>query len=79
MKRTQIYDIIRKVKAGENTNDQRYRNPKKTKKDQSLIMAVATAIEKDRRVTIDDLAVANGVSHGTIYNILHDELGLEKK
>ena len=42
-------------------------------------MAVATAIEKDRRVTIDDLAVANGVSHGTIYNILHDELGLEKK
>ena len=78
LKRTQIYDIIRKVKAGENANDQRYRNPKKTKTDQSLIMAVATAVEKDRRVTIDDLAVANGVSHGTIYNILHDELGIEK-
>ena len=79
LRRTQIYEVIRKVKASENTDDQRIRNPKKTKRDQSLITAIAAAVEQDRRVTIDNLAVANGVSHGTIYNILHDELGLEKK
>ena len=32
LKRTQIYEVIRKVKAGENTVDQHFRNPKKTKR-----------------------------------------------
>ena len=79
LKRTQIYEVIRKVKAGENTVDQRFRNPKKTKRHQSLITAVAATVEQDRRVGIEYLAEANGVSYGTIYNILHDNLGLEKK
>ena len=79
LKRTQIYEVIRKAMAGENTVDQRFRNPKKTKRHQSLITAVAAAVEQDRRVGIEYLAEANGVSYVTIYNILHDNLGLEKK
>jgi len=79
LKKTQIYEIITLVKANKNTKDQRCLNPKKTKRTQTLIAAVAAAVENDRRVNIDDIASANGVSHGTIFNVLHEDLGLVKK
>jgi len=79
LKRGAIYSILRKVKAGKNTKDQRHLNPKKTKRTAALIAAVAAAVHEDGRIGIQDLAMANEVSFGTIYNILHDDLGLVKK
>ena len=77
--RATIYCIIKAVKDGKNTDNQRKFNATKTKRTQSFIAAVAAAVEEDRQVSIEDLAGAHGVSYGTIFNIIHDDLGLVKK
>jgi hypothetical protein len=53
-----VYDIIKKVKAGKDTADQRHLNPKKTVRTAALIASVAATVEEDRRVTIETLAAA---------------------
>ena len=77
--RSQIYRIIKLVKDGENTEDQRHLNAKKTTRTLDLVAAVAAAVKEDARVNIAHLAAAHGVSQGTIFNILHEDLGLSKK
>ncbi len=78
LKKTAIYAILKKVKAGKNTDDQRHLNPKKTVRTASLIASIAAAIEADRRQCIKSLAAVHGVSVYTVHNILHKDLGLEK-
>jgi len=77
--RSQIYKIIKAVKDGENTEDQRHLNAKKTTRTLDLVAAVTAAVKEDARVSISALAAVHGVSTGTIFNILHDDLGLSKK
>ena len=77
--RATIYRIMKSVKDGKNTDNQCKFNATKPNRTQSLIAAVAAAVEEDRRVSIEDLAGAHGVSYGTIFNIIHDDLGLVKK
>jgi AraC-like DNA-binding protein len=79
LKKTQIYDIVRKVRAGKDASDQRSLSAKKNKRTASLIAAVAAAVEKDRRVTLQELSSELSASYGTIRRILKDELGLSKK
>jgi histone-lysine N-methyltransferase SETMAR len=86
LQKTAIYAIIKKVKAGESTADMRHLNPKKTVRTSELIASVAAAIEKDGRLSMEAIAATHGViaaTHGvsekTILNILHQDLGLEKK
>ena len=79
LKRTQIYDILKKVKEGKNTDDQRHKNPKKTVRTAAMIASVAAAIEEDRRRDIRSLASAHGTTVWTISTILHQDLGLVKK
>jgi histone-lysine N-methyltransferase SETMAR len=79
LKKTAIYAILKKVKAGENTDDQRHLNPKKRSRTPYIIAAVAASIEQDRRQSVKSLAAAHGVSVYTIHGILHKDLGLEKK
>ena len=79
LKRGAINSILRKVKAIKNTKYQQHLNPKKTKRTEALIAPVAAAVWKNGHVGIQDLTLAYGVSFGTIYNILNEELGLEKK
>ncbi len=77
--KTAIYNILKKVKAGETTNDLWHLNAKKTKRTQDIIAAVAPDVNADQRVKCMDLATAHSVSYGTMQNILHKELGLVKK
>ncbi len=79
LKKTAIYAIINKVKKGETTADQCHLNSKKTVRAPALIASVAAAIEDDRRICIEALAMAHGTSVSTIHAVLHDDLGLEKK
>jgi histone-lysine N-methyltransferase SETMAR len=74
-----IYDIIKEVKAGKDTADQRHLNLKKTVRTATLIASVATAVEEDWRVTIETLGAAHGASLHNIQRILPEDLGLEKK
>ena len=68
-----------RVKAGKNTEDQRPLNAKKTMRTDTLVAAVTADIEKDRQINIQDLASAHGTSFGTIFCIIHTDLGLVKK
>jgi len=79
LKMRAIYTILKKVKAGENVDDQRGRKSKKTVRTGDLIAAVAASIEENRRTNIRDLASAHGSTYGTISRIIHDSLGLVKK
>ncbi len=74
LKKTQIYEILKRVKMGKNTDDRRGFTKQKTA---DLIASVAAAIAEDRRVSIQDLARAHGTSYGTIIRILHSKLGLK--
>ena len=76
LKKTQIYEILKRVKMGKNTDDRRGFTKQKTA---DLIASVAAAVAEDRRVSIQDLARAHGTSYGTISRILHSQLGLVKK
>jgi len=79
LKRTQIYEIISKVKAGKNTSDRRHLNSKKTKRTQENIDAVAAAVLEDARVNVRDIVSALGLKKTTVHTILRDNLGLVKK
>jgi hypothetical protein len=74
LKKTQIYEILKRVKMGKNTDDQRGSTKQKTA---DLIASVATAVTEDRQVSIQDLARAHGMSYGTISRILRSQLGLK--
>ena len=77
--RSQVFKISRLVKDGKVTSDKRAQNPKKTKRTVENIEAVRVMVDKDHRVTIQEIAGELGLSCGTIFNILHDDLGLTKK
>ncbi len=74
LKKTQIYEILKRVKMGKNTDDRSGFTKQKTA---DLIASVAAAVAKDLRVSIQDLARAHGTSYGTISRILHSHLGLK--
>lgn len=47
--------------------------------DQQLIDRIAKTIENDRKISLSTLALNFHVSYGTIFKIVHDQLGLVKK
>jgi hypothetical protein len=79
LKKTQIYAIIKNVKEGKLTTDQRKLNSKRKVRTLVFIADVAANIKKDRCVTVRRLALAHGVSKNTIHNMLHQDLNLSKK
>ena len=79
LKKTAIYDIMKKVKEGKNTEDLRGINTPKCVRSADVIASVSAAVAADRWVTIRELASNLGLSIGTIDRILHKDLGLVKK
>ncbi len=76
LKKAAIYAILKKDKAGETTTNQMHLNPKNRTRVPDVIASVAAAVEEDRRVTIKNIALANGVSVKTVHAILHKILDL---
>jgi len=74
-----FYRILKEIKAGKNTDDQRRFNQKKRTRTATLIAAVADDTEADRRICVRTLASAHGTSISTISTILRKDLGLVKK
>jgi hypothetical protein len=70
--KTAIYNILKKVKAGETTDDQQHLSAKKTKMTLDIVAAVTAEVKADSWVTCMDPANAHGVSNGTMHNILHE-------
>ncbi len=76
---SQINCIIKTVKEGKNTADQRHSSAKKTKRNDDVLASVAAAVEKDQRITVWELATLHGIPIGTVHAILKEDLGLVKK
>ena len=74
-----INHIINTMKFVKNVDDQGHLNVKKTWRTQALIPPVAASVDRDAWVTVQYLALANQVSISTIFDLLYEELGLEKK
>jgi hypothetical protein len=64
---------------GQDTADRRGFGNKKRAITASVIDSVSAAIESDRQITLRDLAKKEGTTLGTMFRILHNELGLVKK
>ncbi len=79
LKKTQLYEIIRKVKEGKPAADQRLFNGKRRIRNPTFIADVAAQVANDRRVTVRKLVEAHGMSTRTIHATLHDDLHLSKK
>jgi hypothetical protein len=78
LKRSQIYRIVRQVKAGEDVTDQRNLNAKKTKRSDKLIGAVAADVKRNCALSAQELAIMHDVSCATMLRILKEDLGLKK-
>jgi len=79
LSRSQIYKIMKTVKEGGDTSDQRGRSTEKNVKTADLIAAIAEAVNENGRLTVRELALSYNVSKDTIHSILRDDLGLSKK
>jgi len=76
---SQIYHIVKVVKAGGNAEDQRRFNPKKTTRTADLVASVSAAVGENRRLCVRTIAKDLSASKDTIHRILVDNLGLAKK
>ena len=76
---SQIYRILKGVMNGEDMEDKRKYNPKKSKRTEEFINIVEEVVEVERRISIDQLASKFEVSKSTIHAVLHDDLNLSKK
>jgi histone-lysine N-methyltransferase SETMAR len=79
LSKSQINRIIKAVKEGKLTSDQRYSNAKKTKRTEDVVAAVTTAVEKKRRLTVRELASMLDLTFATVKSALTIDLGLVKK
>ncbi len=75
---SQVRRIMAKVRAGEDAKDNRG-GSQKTVRTADLIEAVEAMVDKDRRVTVRELALDLDASTGTIEKVLHQDLGLSKR
>lgn len=74
-----IYRWIQEFKEGrESAKDLQRSGRPRTSITEDHVAAVQTAVEKNRRVTIDAIAEEVGISHGSVHAILTDNLGLSK-
>jgi hypothetical protein len=79
MSKSQINRIIKAVKEGKNTADQRHSSAKKMKRTGDVLASIAATVVKDRRITVRELAATHGLLIGTVHTILREDLGLVKK
>ncbi len=70
---------MKQIKDGNNTDNRRKFNSKKTIHTANFIAAIAAVVTADHRICTKALASTHGVSAGTVFTILHKELGLVKK
>ena len=77
--RTVVYDWIKRFKEGRGQleGDSSERRPSSSKYQKKIRLA-QNLVEKDRRVTIDEIAHAVGISHGSVLSILTEDLRLSK-
>jgi len=79
LKRTAVYEIVKRVKEDGNLEDNRGKFDHKFVRSPELIAEVMAAIEADRRVELRSLAEDFMVSYGTMQTIVTGDLKMVKK
>ena len=79
MSRQNVNSIIRSVKAGLDTKDRRGENTPRRTRTPEAISIVAALVEKDCRITMDEIEAETGLTHYTVQMILAHDLNLRKK
>ncbi len=74
-----VYDWIKRFKDGRDDlkDDPREGRPS-TAKNERTVALVQNLVDKDRRITIDMIANETGISHGSAFSILNENLSLRK-
>jgi hypothetical protein len=72
-------DLLEQTKDGKNTDDQSKFKLKRSICTAALISAVVADVEADSRIRIKALAPTYGMSAGTLFAIVHEDLGLVMK
>jgi hypothetical protein len=79
LKKTQLYQVMRKVKEGKLAADQSLFSSKRNARDPTFMANFAAKFTSDRRVTARKLVQASGVSTKTIHATLFEDLNMSKK
>jgi len=77
--RRSVYEWIEKFKSGQTnvTHEEGAGRPSTSTTDEKIQQAREMVLA-NRRVAIDDVACSLQISHGSAYQIIHDELGFHK-
>ncbi len=78
LNKSQVYRIFADLKAGKDGKDGRGQNVPKRSRTHQNIEAVRSVIEADRRITMAEIKIETGLSHGTINRIIHQDLQMSK-
>ena len=74
-----VYEWINRFKDGrEDLKDNPREGRPSTAKNERTVALVQNLVEEDRRITVDAIAYEVGISHGSAYSILNENLGLSK-
>ena len=74
-----VYEWIKHFKNGrEDLKDYPREGRPSTSKNERTEALVQNLVEEDRRITIDAIANEVGISHGSVFSILNENLGLSK-
>ncbi|KAL4091078.1 hypothetical protein QTP88_025819 [Uroleucon formosanum] len=77
LKKTAVYDWFKRFKNGqESLKDEERSGRPSTLKNDETIEKVKNLVRSDRRLRIQDMANALGISYGSVQNILKDDLGM---
>ena len=70
-----VFDWIQEFNKGrQSIRDQEHLRRPVEVSTEATVQRVEQIIRNDRRVSIDDVVLAVGCSHGTVYNIMHEQL-----
>lgn len=77
--RVEVYEWIEKFKSGRTnvTHEEEAGRPSTSTTDEKIQQALEM-VQANRRVAIDEVACSLQISHGSAYQMIHDELGFHK-
>lgn len=77
--KTTVYKWVERFKAGWDTTEDEPRSGRpSTSTSTENIHRVQSLVDEDRRMTVEQIAEALGLSYGCVWNILHEDLGMSK-
>lgn len=78
LKKTAVYDWYNRFQQGQETVQDNDRSGRPVCVTSALVGEIKEMLDSDRRITIRDLVDRTDSSYGTVFNIIHNELGMRR-